>query len=322
MSKRVFIVGGTGFLGYHAALEFLKAGWDVVAAGLPPAPPTGILPPEVQIQLQDYTRTPDAELLYQLHGVTALVFAAGLDDRSTPAKPAFPKFRQANVLAPQRLFQLAAQAGVKRAVVLGSYFAYFNRQWPELHLADHHPYIRSRVEQEKALTSIPGLETCILELPYIFGRMPVPGWKPLWTPLVKYIRSSRIVFYMKGGTACISARTVGRAILGAAENGRSGESYPIGQENLSWAQMLSRLAAADGRQLTVKTLPTGLIRLALRVVHVAQTLQGREGGLDLRHFAPLQTANTFVDPQPSQTALGFVPSPLDEAFGETVSACS
>ena len=61
----------------------------------------------------------------------------------------------------------------------------------------------------------------VLELPYIFGAMPIPGWKPLWTPLVKYIRSSKTIFYMKGGTACISARTLGRTILAAVERGES-----------------------------------------------------------------------------------------------------
>jgi nucleoside-diphosphate-sugar epimerase len=101
----------------------------------------------------------------------------------TPKKPAYPKFRRANVETPLRLFQLAAQAGVERAVVLGSYFVHFDRLWPKLKLAERHPYIRSRVEQEKALTSIPGLETCVLELSYIFGALPFHGWKLLWTPL-------------------------------------------------------------------------------------------------------------------------------------------
>jgi hypothetical protein len=64
--------------------------------------------------------------------------------------------------------------------------------------------------------------------------MPIPGWKPLWTALVKYIRSSKTIFYMKGGTACISALTVGRAIVAAVERGEAGKCYPIGQENLTF----------------------------------------------------------------------------------------
>jgi len=320
-SKRVFVVGGTGFLGYHAIREFLKKGWTVTALGLPPAPPAGLYPAAVKVVLQALDQISDADLLDLLRGHEALVFAAGLDDRYTPKKPAYPKFHHANVETPVRLLKLAKQAGVKRAVVLGSYFAHFNRLWPELKLAERHPYIHSRVEQEKAVTSIPGLDGMVLELPYIFGNMPLPGWKPLWTPLVKYLRFSKTVFYMKGGTACISAQTVGRAIVAAIEHGEAGKCYPIGQENLSWTEMLSRLAAAEGRQVKVVALPTWAIKLGMFGVLLAHELQGREGGLNLRYFASLQTAETFVDPLPSQKALGFDAASLDQAFRETVEAC-
>ena len=271
LSKRVLVIGGTGFLGYHAIQEFRNKGWGVTALGLPPAPsadPSAVasgqtLHPAVKVILQNLDDASDEELLSILEGHTALVFAAGLDDRVTPKKPAYPKFHHANVETSLRLFQLAARAGVKRAVVLGSYFAHFNRLWPKLKLAERHPYIRSRVEQEQALTSIPGLQTCALELPYIFGSLPVPGWKPLWAPLVKYIRSSKILFYMKGGTACISAQTAGRAIVAVIEHGEAGQCYPIGQENLTWPQMLTRLAAADERKVRVVTLPIWLIQFGL-----------------------------------------------------------
>jgi nucleoside-diphosphate-sugar epimerase len=319
--KRVFVLGWTGFLGYHAIQEFLKKDWDVTALGLPPAPPPDLYPASVKVVLQDLERAPDEDLLALLRGHDALVFAAGLDDRATPKKPAYPKFRRANVETPLWLFQLAAQAGIKRAVVLGSYFVHFDRLWPKLKLAERHPYIRSRVEQEKALTSIPGLETCVLELPYTFGALPVPGWKPLWTPLVKYIRSSKSLYYMKGGTACISAETVGRAVFGAVERGEAGKGYPVGQENLTWAEMLTRLATADERQVRVVTLPVWVAKLGMFGVLLSHQLQGKEGGLNLRYFTPLQTAETFLDPTPSQKALDYEPGSLDEAFQETVEAC-
>jgi dihydroflavonol-4-reductase len=320
-NRRVIVVGGTGFLGYHAIQEFLKNGWGVTAVGLPPAPPTDLYPPAVKIILQNLEPLSDEELFALLRGHDALVFAAGLDDRVTPKRPAYPKYYQANVEVPVRLLILARQAGVRRAIVLGSYFAHFNRLWPDLKLAERHPYIRSRVAQEKAVTSISGIDVKVLELPYIFGTMPVRGWKPLWTPLVKYIRSTKTVFYMKGGTACITAETVGQAVYGAVERGHASTCYPIGGENLTWAEMLTRLAAADGRQIRVVTLPTFLIKLGLMAVWLVNKLKGKESGLDYLHFAALQTANTFIDPEPSSRALGYDPSGLDDAFRETVEAC-
>jgi nucleoside-diphosphate-sugar epimerase len=317
-SRRVIVVGGTGFLGYHAIQELLKKGWVVTALGLPPAPPAHIYPATVNIVLINLDETSDLTLLALLDSYDALVFAAGADDRVAPKKPAYPFFRHANVEACERVLRLAGQAGVKRAVVLGSYFAYFSRLWPELRLAERNPYIRSRLEQEVVVASIPGLDGMVLELPYIFGEMPVPDWKPLWCPLVKYIRSTPLVFYPSGGSACITARTVGQAVVGALEHGHAGQCYPIGDENLLWADLLARLAAADGRHVRVASLPTWLVKIGLYGIWLVQQLRGREAGLDPRYFSSLQTAETFLDPQPSRQSLGYQTGGLDQAFLETV----
>ncbi|MFH1523419.1 MAG: epimerase, partial [Chloroflexota bacterium] len=99
-----------------------------------------------------------------------------------------------------------------------------------------------------------------------------------------------------------------------------GKSYPIGQENLTWTQMLTRLAAVDGRKVKIVTLPTWVIQLGMLGVLLSHKLRGKEGGLNLRYFAPLQTAATFLDPASSQEALGYQPASLDEAFRKTVEA--
>ncbi|MBN2386192.1 MAG: NAD(P)H-binding protein [Anaerolineales bacterium] len=320
ISQHLLIIGGTGFLGYHAVQECLNRGWQVTALGLPPAPPPGLFPETVQVLLQDIAQTSDQDLLDLLAGHQALVFAAGLDDRAIQKRPAYPAFEKANVEMPRRVLTLARQAGVQRAVVLGSYFCHFHRLHPEWRLAERHPYIRSRLEQERVATSIPGLEVSVLELPYIFGSYPVPGWKPLWLPLVRYLRSSKIIFFMKGGTACITARTAGRAIAAALERGGS-KCYPIGQENLTWSEMLIRIGLADGRRVRVVNLPSRLVRLGTHGLWLLHHLQGLEHGLDPRHYAAIQTSETFIDPSRSQSALGYELDELDEAFEATVRVC-
>jgi nucleoside-diphosphate-sugar epimerase len=282
-------------------------------------PPADLYPVAVKVVLRDLDTTTDEELLSLLHGHEVLVFAAGMDDRYTPKKPAYPKFHHANVEVPVRIVRLAKQAGVKRAMVFGSYFSHFHRLWPEMKLAEGHSYIRSRMEQETAVTSLPGLDVDVLELPYIFGDL--LGRKPLWYPLVKYIRAAPLVFYMCAGTASITAKTVGKAAFSVIERGHASTCYPIGQENLTWTHMLTRLARADGRMIRVVRLPSWFINIGMFGVLLIQKLQRKEGGLNLSHFVQLQTAETYLDPQPSQKALGDQTGGLDEAFQETVEAC-
>ena len=66
---------------------------------------------------------------------------------------------------------MAKKCGVKRCVVLGSYFAWLAKERPDMQLCDKHPYIRSRVEQEEVAFKYADddMGVAVLELPYIFG---------------------------------------------------------------------------------------------------------------------------------------------------------
>ncbi len=318
----VLVVGGTGFLGWHAVQAFLRRGYRVRVVALPPLPAENLLPTDVEVYLTDINVLGDEELLALLDGQDALVFAAGVDDRVIPPKPAYPFFYWGNVAGPARLFHLARQAGVRRAILLSSYFVYFAHLWPKRKLAERHPYIRSRIEQIRACirAGAPEMEVIILGLPYIFGAM--PGRIPLWKPLVDYLRARRVVFYTRGGTACVSVQSVAQAIVGAVERGQSGTYYLIGDANLSWEQMLLGLAEAAGLKRRIVIVPNFLVRLALLLVKWWHSLRGKESGLDPAHLADIQTAETFFDPEPARRALGFAQGNLQAAFAETVKACS
>ncbi len=316
-----FVVGGTGFIGYHTVSECLRRGHIVTALALPPMPADDLLPPQVEIRLGNLNTLPDTDVRALLHGHEAVVYAAGADDRVTPKAPAYRFFYEENVRAAARFFRLAREAGVRRGVLLNSYFATFDRLWPEMELARHHPYIWSRVAQaEQALNAAaPDLDLMILELGYIFGSM--PGRTPLWKPVIDYINSSLPLFYPKGGTNMIAVEHVAEAIVGAIERGVGGERYPVGDENLTWVAWLDRLTALVGKRKRVITLPTGIVRFGARFLALSHRRQGRESGLNLVKFIDVQTRNTFFDPTPSCETLGYGRGGLDEALAKMVKAC-
>ncbi|HNT77795.1 MAG TPA: NAD(P)H-binding protein [Anaerolineae bacterium] len=318
---RILIVGGTGFIGYHTALECLRRGHSVTALALPPLPADDLLPPQVDIKLANLNTLSDVEVRALLHGHEAVVYAAGADDRVTPRAPAYRFFYEENVRAAARFFRLARAAGVRRGVLLSSYFATFDRMWPEMELAKHHPYIWSRVAQaEQSLNAAaPTLDLMILELGYIFGRM--PGRIPIWKPLIDYLRSPLPLFYPQGGTNMIAVSHVAEAIVGALERGAGGERYPIGDENLPWVEWLSRLTALLGKPKRVITIPAAFARLGARFLVLSHRRQGRESGLNPVKFIDVQIRNTFFDPTPSCEVLGYGRGGLDEALAQTVGAC-
>lgn len=317
----VLLIGGTGFLGYHAGKELNRRGHSISILALPPLPAEGLFPADFTILLADLNTLPDDEILKLLKRQDAVVYAAGEDDRITPKAPAYPFFYKYNVEATRRLLGLARQAGVKKAVVLGSYFVHFDRTWPELKLKEHHPYIRSRVEQEEVAIEAGGADMAVMifELPYIFGSM--PGRTPIWKPLINYIRSTSKIYYTNGGTNCISVDHIAEAIAGAVEKGKTGQRYVIGDENLTWVELLKKISRLTGKEKPVVSLPNWLTSVAAFFIKVQHFFQGREGGLDPVALIKLQTAMTFFDPTPSRQALGYGKGGLDEALQKTVEAC-
>ena len=167
---KTFIVGGTGLLGSASAEELIRRGHKVRSVALPPLPKNAVLPAEMELVLGNYLIMSDYELLKQLTGCDSLVFAAGVDERIEFQKPVYEKYLQYNVAPVERLLRLGKQVGIKRAVIMGSYFSYFAKQWPELKLTQHHPYIRARMLQEETALAFNDLDMAvmILELPYIF----------------------------------------------------------------------------------------------------------------------------------------------------------
>lgn len=320
--KSVLIVGGTGFIGYHATLEFLKKDYRVTVLSLPPTPPKSLFPPEVKIILGDIGKLTDAGLSRIISGHHTVVFAAGADDRVTPPRPAYPFFYKNNVENARRFFKAAAASGVKKGVVLSSYFLYFDRHWPELELSRNHPYVRSRREQAKTIIATCGndIDVSVLELPYIFGSM--PGRKPLWCPLIQYIKSSSIIYYTHGGTNCIAVEHVAEAVVGAIEKGKAGEHYTVGDENMTWTMMLRRIMKQMGVNKKIVLVPNWLAKFASIFVKLRHIIKGQEGGLDPVGFIDVQTRNTFFDAGVARRELGFGKGGLDEAFQKTIESCT
>ncbi len=87
----------------------------------------------------------------------------------------------------------------------------------------------------------------VLELPYIFGTQ--PGRKPVWVILIEQLqRFEKLPFtmYPAGGTAMLTVRQVGQAMVGAAEQAfeaaenNQGKfcAYGISCYNMTWREFL------------------------------------------------------------------------------------
>lgn len=320
--KNVFILGGTGLLGYHTTKELLKRGYNVSTVSLPPMPTEELLPAEVTCQLGNINEMTDEQILDLLKDIDMFIYAAGADERTTPEAPANHFFYEANVLPTQRLVRLSRQAGVKKFVVYTSYFAHFAEKWTDLDLAKGQAYPRTRLLQEEVayLEGEGAMTVTALRLPYIFGTM--PGRAPLWEMFLPAVQGKDVVSVLAGGTAMVTVKQVAEATIGCLEHGEHGVGYAISGINMKHKEFYEMIADLLGQKDTV----VNVVPLEQMKPFYAQrdedlAAEGKEQGIHQAVIAEIQNRDAYIDPRDTMPILKYSEDDVRASIIETIKKC-
>jgi nucleoside-diphosphate-sugar epimerase len=239
---KTLVVGGAGFIGGDAAICLAAQGHQVTIGGRRPAPAAS---PMAQFPLLTGDFFEDGFTVDEMRGFDAVIFTAGSDVRHvSPGSTPEAHWVRANAEATPRFFKRVRDAGVPRAVLVGSFY-----QQAAAHLIDKVPYIAARntadlevralasstfkvnsVNPPYVIGAVPGViqEIFAAYLMYGMGKLPFPAFAP------------------GGGSNFISVRSVSEAIIGALNQGENGAAYLIGDENLTYKEYLERYFRAVG----------------------------------------------------------------------------
>jgi len=312
----ILVIGGTGLLGCAAAQLFIERGHHVKTITLPPVPPGAVMPPGLHIIFGNVLTMDNDALLAHMQGCDCLVFAAGVDERVEFPPPVYEAYQKYNIAPVERLIPLAKQAGLRKTVVLGSYFTHFVEQYPAL---CRHPYIKSRVEQQQRALSFAddNMEVAVLQLPYIFGTQ--PGRKPVWTILVEQLNNMPgATLYPKGGTAMLTVRQTAQVIVGAAEQNHASRAWPIACYNLNWDAFLNIVHTAMGSPTRkIIHVPGWVLGLYGRRVRKQLATRGVEMGIDPTGLGDIMCMHAYIDPKFAQM-LGATEDDLAAAIIESI----
>lgn len=326
----IFMIGGTGLLGSAAAQLFINQGHKVKTLSLPPLPVGANLPDEMEIILQDANKMTDDDMLSLMNGSDIFVFATGVDERVEFPAPVYDAYYKYNIAPLERLLPLAKRAGMKGAVVCGSYFAWLAKAKPEMNLCDKHPYIKSRTEQEKVCETYSGsdFQVGVLELPYIFGTQ--SGRKPVWVILIEQLQRFEkmpVTMYPAGGTAMLTVRQVGQAIVGASEqaleavknkNGKF-RAYGISCYNMTWREFLKIVyramsGIADRKIIDVPKSAFKAFGLVMRKDYKNRNV---DAGIDPVGLADIMGMNLFI-PTDDCKELGCTADDIEKAIFDSI----
>jgi dihydroflavonol-4-reductase len=243
MALKILVVGGGGFIGIETARLLRARGETVTIASRNPVTSEPQASAFTFIQL-DYTAGIDHRPL--LDGFDALIFSAGNDIRHKPKEAGDEHWQQANSVAIPRFFEAARDAGIRRAVNVGSFYTQVAP-----HLAQTNAYVRSRIDAEQAIAKLATSSFAPLSVnaPLVVGH--VEGVTvPFFDAHARFALGEldeMPQFVPPGGVNFISCRSLAEAIAGGLEHGRAGASYLVGDENLTFQAYFGAYFAAVGR---------------------------------------------------------------------------
>ena len=265
---KVLITGASGFIGKALCSHLVLRDFDIVA--------TVRNLPNAHVPRVDYRIVTKLDAATDWHdalaGVQTVIHcAARVHVMRDHAQDPLTEFRRVNTLGTETLARAAAHCGVKRLVFLSSIKvngesapsdAPFDQASPA---KPQDPYAISKWEAEQALTRVSietGLEIIVLRCPLVYG----PGVKGNFLRLLQAVdhgiplplslaRNLRRLIYLDNLTDAIA--------ICLTHPAAAGKTYLVSDgEDVSTAELISRITQALGKPSRLWPCPLGLMELA------------------------------------------------------------
>lgn len=315
--KPTLITGATGFIGWHVARHLVERGGDVRVLVRDPARLRDL--EGVEIWRGDL-KDPDS-LLRAVEGC-GVVYHVAADYRLWSKQP--EELYRSNVEGTRNLLEASRKAGIERFVYTSTVGCI---GIPEGGLGDETQpvgldemagaYKRSKflAEQEALRFAREGFPVIIVNPTAPVGDHDVKP-TPTGRMILEFLRGGMPAF-VETGLNLVDVRDTARGHLLACEQGKPGERYILGGENLTLNQIFTKLAELSGVPAPKRQIPYAVAYAA----GVASTALAHLTGWEPR--APLDGVRMarkkmFVTPAKAVRELGFTAMPVEAALRRAV----
>jgi UDP-N-acetyl-alpha-D-quinovosamine dehydrogenase len=270
--KSVLVTGANGFIGGHLCRHLAKSGYKVRGSVRQAREPDPLAPHGIDAAISGpIDETTDWRACLKNIDTVAHCAARAHILRETSSDP-LAAFRRVNVAGTEHLAQQAAEAGVRRFVLIGSIGAAVAQT----------PYQISKLESERALFRVAGktgLEAVVLRPPLTYGAGG-PGYVGLLLKAAAHsvplpfasIRNRRSLLYV--------GNLVDAARICLEHAGAAGHIFPVTDgDPVSTPDLVRVMARAYRRRALLLPFPPGLLRLAGRLVGQANAVANLTGDL-------------------------------------------
>lgn len=315
---KVLLTGADGFLGSNLVRELVRRGHAVRAMVQIGRDHSTIADLPVEIAPGDLL---DERTVYPLaEGCNAIIHTAASTSIWPPRSPVI---RRVNIDGTRTVLDAAKRARVKRLIHVGTAnsFAHGTRENPGDETGPYvghrfgldymdSKYIAHRLVKEAAQRGdVPVIE---VNPTFMFGpydRAPGPG------KIILRVCRGEVPGAAAGGKNIVAVRDAAVAISNALEMGRIGESYILGNRNMSYKELFNAIAGEVGETVPQTVFPDWIVRLTGTAMSVGGLIRRIEPRVTLR-MAKVSCSSFFYTAAKAIRELQLPQTPVEVAIRE------
>jgi nucleoside-diphosphate-sugar epimerase len=321
---KVFLTGGTGFIGGEVARQLRARGDDVVCLARSPEKAEKLTALGCQIVGGDLG---DAEAIHSgMSGCDAVVHAAAMYEVGIPAKQR-PGMYEANVRGTERVLRTALEERIPRIVYVSTVGVFGNTHHEVVDEAYEHPgreftsyYEETKLGAHriaKRMIANEGLPCVIVQPGGVYG----PGDTSQVADLLEQFLGGKmpLIPFPELGICLSHVADIAGGILLALDKGELGETYVLSGPVTTMREAVETVAALTGRKVPKHALPTPLMKAMTPIGPLVGKLMGQPP--NLRELISSADGVTFwASHEKASRELGYSPRGMEEGLRQTLEA--
>lgn len=321
---KVFLTGGTGFIGGETARQLRQRGDDVVALVRSPGKAAKLS--ELGCELVAGDLGDEAALRKGMEGCDAVIHAAAMYEVGIPAKQR-PVMWEANVDGTERAMKAALEARVPRIVYVSTVGIFGNTHKQVVDESYRNPetdftsyYEETKLEAHKVVERMideQDLPAIIVQPGGVYG----PGDTSQVADLLEQFFAGKLPLlpFPELGICMTHVEDIAGGILLGLDKGKLGEAYVISGPVTTMREAIELAAKVSGRKAPKRNLPTGLMKMMIPFGPVVGKVMGQPP--NLRELIASGDGVTFwASYDKAQRELGYSPRGMDEGLRQTLAA--
>jgi len=322
---KVFVTGGTGFIGGEVVRQLRGRGDEVVCLVRSPGK-AGMLK-ELGCELASGDLGDEAAIRAGMRGCDAVIHAAAMYEVGIPAKQR-PAMWDANVEGTRRVMEAAREEKVPRIVYVSTVGIFGNTHQkvvdetyknPETDFTSY--YEETKLEAHKLVQGMieDGLPAIIVQPGGVYG----PGDTSQVADLLEQFFAGKLPLmpFPELGICMTHVEDIAGGILLALDKGKLGETYVISGPATTMRGAIETVARVSGRKAPKRALPTVLMKAMIPVGPLVGKVMGQPP--NLRELISSADGVTFwASYEKAARELGYSPRGMDEGLRQTLAADS